>query len=39
MKGLITWFSTNHVAANLHMVVIIAAGLMAAASIKQEVFP
>ena len=39
MKGLITWFSTNHVAANLLMVVIIAAGLMTASSIKQEVFP
>jgi multidrug efflux pump subunit AcrB len=39
MKGLVTWFSTNHVAANLLMVVIIAAGLMTAVTIKQEVFP
>ncbi len=39
MKGLISWFANNHVAANLMMLVIIAAGLMTAASIKQEVFP
>ncbi len=39
MNGLITWFANNHVAANLLMVVIIAAGIMSAASIKQEVFP
>ena len=39
MNGLIRWFSGNHVAANLLMVTIIAAGLMSAASIKQEVFP
>ncbi len=39
MRNLITWFSTNHVAANLLMVTIMAAGLMSAVSIKQEVFP
>ncbi len=39
MNGLIRWFANNHVAANLLMVVIIAAGVMTAASIKQEVFP
>ena len=39
MNGLIRWFSTNHVAANLLMVVIIAAGVMTATTIKQEVFP
>ena len=39
MNGLIRWFSTNHVAANLLMVTIVAAGLMSAANIKQEVFP
>ncbi|MEN8007300.1 MAG: efflux RND transporter permease subunit [Candidatus Krumholzibacteriota bacterium] len=36
---MIRWFSTNHVAANLLMFLIIAAGIMAALSIKQEVFP
>jgi len=39
MNGLIRWFAGNHVAANLLMVVIIAAGLMSASTIKQEVFP
>ena len=39
MNGLIRWFSVNHVAANLLMVVVCFAGLMSAASIKQEVFP
>ena len=39
MNGLTRWFSTNHVAANLLMLVICAAGLMSALSIKQEVFP
>ena len=39
MNGLIRWFATNHVAANLLMVVIMAAGLMSAMNIKQEVFP
>ncbi len=39
MNGLIRWFSHNHVAANLLMVLVIAAGLMSAMHIKQEVFP
>ena len=39
MNGLIRWFANNHVAANLLMVVIIAAGLFSALNIKQEVFP
>ena len=39
MKGLVRWFAGNHVAANLLMVTICAAGLMSAAVIKQEVFP
>jgi multidrug efflux pump subunit AcrB len=39
MKGMIRWFSTNHVAANLLMLVILGAGLVSAVSIKQEVFP
>ncbi|MCP4573858.1 MAG: efflux RND transporter permease subunit [bacterium] len=39
MNGLIRWFSTNHVAANLLMLVIMVAGFQAATSIKQEVFP
>ena len=39
MNPMIRWFAHNHVAANLLMLVIIAAGLMSASSIKQEVFP
>ena len=39
MNGLIRWFAHNHVAANLLMLVIIAAGFMSAVHIKQEVFP
>jgi len=39
MNSLIRWFAGNHVAANLLMVVIVAAGLMSALNIKQEVFP
>jgi len=39
VNGLLRWFSTNHVAANLLMLFIMAAGLMTAATIKQEVFP
>ncbi len=39
MNPLIRWFSDNHVAANLLMLLIMAAGLMSALSIKQEVFP
>ena len=39
MTSLLTWFSENHVAANLLMCVILAGGLIAAATIVQEVFP
>ncbi len=39
MNGLIRWFSTNHVAANLLMLLIMASGLLTVVSIKQEVFP
>jgi len=39
VKGIIDWFAGNHVAANLLMAFLLLAGLMAALSIKQEVFP
>jgi multidrug efflux pump subunit AcrB len=39
MNPLIRWFANNHVAANLLMLLIMAAGLMSALNIKQEVFP
>ncbi|MBU2501395.1 efflux RND transporter permease subunit [bacterium] len=39
MNGIIRWFAGNHVAANLLMLSICAAGVMSAMSIKQEVFP
>ena len=39
MNGLIRYFSTNHVAANLLMILIMAAGLLSVVDIKQEVFP
>ena len=39
MNGMIRWFSSNHVAANLLMLIIAVAGVMSAMSIKQEVFP
>jgi len=38
-RGLIGWFASNHVAANLLMFLIIAAGLLAIFSAKMEVFP
>ncbi|NIA16862.1 MAG: AcrB/AcrD/AcrF family protein, partial [Planctomycetes bacterium] len=38
-KGLLSWFATNHVAANLLMVLIIAGGLLTLLRIKLEVFP
>lgn len=38
-KGLLGWFASNHVAANLLMVLIIVAGLMGIFSAKMEVFP
>lgn len=39
MKQIVAWFARNGVAANVLVVIIIAAGLMAATQIKQEVFP
>jgi len=39
VKGLIDWFSGNHVAANLLMAFLMLAGVMSALRIKQEVFP
>jgi multidrug efflux pump subunit AcrB len=39
MKGAIAWFAENSVAANLLMVLVLAAGLAALPSIKQQTFP
>ena len=38
-KGVLAWFAANHVAANILMVLIIAAGLLAIFTAKLEVFP
>ncbi|MEE4659722.1 MAG: efflux RND transporter permease subunit [Halieaceae bacterium] len=38
-KGIIPWFATNPVAANLLMVVIVAVGLLTAVNIKRTMFP
>lgn len=38
-KGLLGWFASNHVAANLLMILIIAGGILTIFSIKMEVFP
>jgi len=38
-KGLLAWFAKNHVAANLLMIFVIAAGLITLATIKVEFFP
>ncbi len=38
-RGLLGWFATNHVAANLLMFLIIATGLLTIFSTKIEVFP
>lgn len=38
-KGLPGWFASNHVAANLLMLLIVFAGLLTVFSIKMEVFP
>ena len=38
-KGVLGWFASNHVAANLLMLLIIVAGLMAIFGAKMEVFP
>ena len=38
-KGVLAWFASNHVAANLLMLLIAAAGLLAIFSARLEVFP
>jgi len=38
-KGLLAWFAANHVAANLLMLLIIAAGLLTILTMKVEFFP
>lgn len=38
-KGVLAWFAANHVAANILMVLIMAAGLLAIFTAKLEVFP
>ena len=38
-KGILGWFASNHVAANLLMLLIIIAGLLSIFSSKMEVFP
>ncbi|WP_299729625.1 efflux RND transporter permease subunit [uncultured Endozoicomonas sp.] len=38
-KGIVAWFANNPVAANLLMILIIAAGLMSAFTIKKRMFP
>ena len=39
MKGMINWFAHNSVAANLLMLMIIAGGILATFSVREEVFP
>lgn len=38
-KGLLGWFASNHVAANLLMAFIMVSGLLTILSIRMEVFP
>jgi multidrug efflux pump subunit AcrB len=38
-KGLIAWFASNHVAANLLMLLIVAAGIVSAFSIRKQTSP
>lgn len=38
-RGILAWFASNHVAANLLMLLIIVAGLLSIFSVKMEVFP
>ena len=38
-EGVVDWFARNHVAANLLMIAVAAAGLLAAHSIRQELYP
>ena len=39
MNGIIDWFARNHVAANLLMIGVVAAGLLTLPGMRQEVFP
>lgn len=39
MKGIITWFAENHVAANLLMIFLILAGAITVRTMKVEIFP
>lgn len=39
MNGIIEWFARNHVAANLLMIGVVAAGLLTLPGMRQEVFP
>ena len=39
MKGMIAWFAHNGVAANLMMVFIVASGIIAVTTVREEVFP
>jgi len=39
MKGMVSWFTENHVAANLLMVFLLLAGAITAMTMKLEVFP
>ena len=39
MKGIIAWFATNPVAANLLLVLLIVLGLFQAANLRKEAFP
>ena len=39
MKGMIEWFARNGVAANLMMVFIVASGIIAVTTVREEVFP
>lgn len=39
MRGIISWFAQNHVAANLLMLFVLAAGVFTLFSIKVEIFP
>ncbi len=38
-KGILGWFATNHVAANLLMLLIVASGILTVLQIKFEIFP
>jgi multidrug efflux pump subunit AcrB len=39
MRGMISWFAKNHVAANLLMLFLILAGIVTGLTMKVEVFP